>query len=53
MDKGDADIRQDFLGGWLGDAMLYYKEGCTFKINILILLLNCSNGEKPTKCTFW
>jgi hypothetical protein len=50
-DKGDADIRQDFPGGWLGDENnAFTKEAVLWaKINILILLLNCSNGEKPTK----
>jgi hypothetical protein len=49
-DKGDADIRQDFPG-WLGDENnAFTKEGRTLaKINILILLLNCSNGEKRMK----
>jgi hypothetical protein len=53
-DKGDADIRQDFPGGWLGDENnAFTKEGRTWaKINILILLLNCSNG-KTNERTFW
>jgi hypothetical protein len=51
-DKGDADIRQDFPG-WLGDENnAFTKEGRTLaKINILILLLNCSNGENQRSGT--
>jgi hypothetical protein len=47
-DKGDAAIRQDFPGGWNGDANnAFTKEGRTApKTNTLILRLNYSIGAK-------
>jgi hypothetical protein len=52
-DKGDADIRQDFPGGWLGDENNAFKRRYRIHIKMNILtLLNCS-GEKRMKQYIW
>jgi glycosidase len=47
-DKGDADIRHDFPGGWAADETTHsiQREDLKVKMSILILLLNYFNGEK-------
>jgi hypothetical protein len=45
-DKGDADIRQDFPGGWLTKQCFYQRrQNSGTKTNILISLPNYLTGE--------
>jgi glycosidase len=54
-DKGDAAIRQDFPGGWDGDANNAFtkKDELQPKTNTLILRLNYSIGAKRKQLFIW
>jgi hypothetical protein len=53
-DKGDADIRQDFPGGWLGDENnAFTKEGRTFGQNQYFDFTSKLFWRKTTKRYIW